>query len=209
MPGRGVTELRRLKQLEDENASLRKLVADLEVKGLLENTVIALYGDHDARFELDEHPELLELAGKGVWTPSTFAVMEQVPFFVLLPDRALKGEIDTLGGQIDIGPTLLHLLGVERPASFVGHPLLPGLSREFAAYPNGGAYLPDRVFVRRGRDVPRGGACFFFPSGRPRPKEDCDALRKRAREELGLSRAVTDTDMQRELAGVGDDPSQD
>ena len=69
-------------------------------------------------------------------------------------------------------------------------------------YPSGSAYLPDRVFVRRGRDIPRGGACFFFPSGKPRPMVDCKALKTRAKEELDLSRAVTDTDMQRELAGV-------
>ena len=182
--------------------SLRAFMQQLDAAGLAKDTVVALYGDHDARFELDEHPQLLALAHAGVWTPSTFAVMEQVPFFVVLPDGALQGEVDTLGGQIDIAPTLLHLLGVERPRSFVGHPLLPEYTRNFAAYPDGSAYAPDRVFVRRGRDIARGGACFFFPSGKPRPRADCDEIAKRAREELGLSRAVADTDMQRELAGV-------
>jgi phosphoglycerol transferase MdoB-like AlkP superfamily enzyme len=182
--------------------SLEELVEKLEQEGLLDHTVVALYGDHDARFELDEHPELLELAGAGVWTPSTFAVMESVPFFVLLPEGDLHGEVEVTGGQIDVGPTLLHLLGVDRPGSFVGHPLLPGLSRNFSAYPNGGAYAPDRVWVRRGRDIPRGGACFFFPSGKPRPREDCKEIADRSKEELGLSRAVADTDMQRSLADV-------
>ena len=38
--GMGVTELRRLKQLEDENASLRKLVADLSLdKHILQEIV--------------------------------------------------------------------------------------------------------------------------------------------------------------------------
>ena len=38
--GMGVTELRRLKQLEDENASLRKLVADLSLdKRILQEIV--------------------------------------------------------------------------------------------------------------------------------------------------------------------------
>ena len=38
--GMGVTELRRLKQLEDENASLRKLVADLILdKHILQESV--------------------------------------------------------------------------------------------------------------------------------------------------------------------------
>jgi len=182
--------------------SLADLVFALEREGLLDHTVVALFGDHDARFELDEHPKLLELAQAGVWTPSTFAVMETVPLFVLVPQSELRGEVGVVGGQIDIGPTLLHLLGVERPASFVGHPLLPGLTRDFAAYPNGGAYAPDRVWVRRGRDIPRGGACFFYPSGKPRPKEDCKKIAARAREELGVSRAVADTDLQRSLAGV-------
>src|SRR5690606_453215 len=104
------------------------------------------------------------------------------------------------GGQIDIGPTLLGLLGIERPADFVGRSLLSREDPPPVAFPSGAAYLEDRVWVPSGRGIPARGACFHLPSGRHRPLEDCAALRDAARIELEMSRRVVDADLQRRLA---------
>lgn len=188
--------------------SLAQLLAGLERAGLLEHTVVALYGDHDARFELDQYPEVIELAGGDAWDPALFHRLERVPLFVRVPPqlRAPHGRVDMTGGQVDIAPTLLHTLGLERPRGFVGQPLLPGMEPDgFAAYPDGSAFGPvsidgGRMFVGAGRGIPREGGCFEFPEGGSRPRSECEALAERAAEQLSISRAVVDHDLHLELS---------
>ncbi len=182
--------------------SLARMLAELDEAGLLDHTVVALYGDHDARFELDQYPEVLTLSGIGDWDPAAFARLERVPLFVRVPpsSRAAWGAMDQVGGHVDVGPTLLHTLGIPRPRAFVGRPLIPGSeAASFAAYPDGSAYARDRMFVASGRGIPREGGCFEFPEGDSRPLDECAGLAERAAEELAVSRAVVDHDLHREL----------
>jgi len=183
--------------------SLARLLAELDQAGTLARTVVALYGDHDARFELDQYPEVLTLAGLDDWDPAAFARLERVPLFVRVPPRTRPawGAMDVVGGQVDVAPTLLHTLGIARPPAFVGRPLVPGAALDdFAAYPDGSAYTSDRMYVATGRGIPRTGGCFEFPTGGSRPLEDCAELAERAAVELEISRAVVDHDLHRALA---------
>jgi phosphoglycerol transferase MdoB-like AlkP superfamily enzyme len=178
--------------------ALEDMFRRLEEEGMLEDTMVALYGDHDARLDLE--PELLELAGVARWSPSVSHRLERVPFFVVLPGGEPHGVVDRVGGQIDVAPTLLHYLGVPRPRAFMGRALTPDVAEGFAAYPDGSAFTDDRFFVRAGYDIPSGGACFDAREGTARPREDCDELASRSREELARSRAVLDLDLHRALA---------
>jgi phosphoglycerol transferase MdoB-like AlkP superfamily enzyme len=182
--------------------SLAALLDALERAGLLEHTIVALYGDHDARFELDEYPEVLALAGLGDWEPAAFARLERVPLFVRMATRTrpARGTIEQVGGHVDIAPTLLHALGLPRPRAFVGRPLLEGGEAQgFAAYPDGSAYARDRMFVASGRGIPREGGCSEFPLGDSRPRQECATMAERAAEELAISRSVVDHDLHRAL----------
>lgn len=182
--------------------SLAILLEELEAADLLDHTIVALYGDHDARFELDQYPEVLTLAGVGDWDPAAFARLERVPLFVRIPPttRPPRGTMNQVGGHVDIGPTLLHALGIPRPRAFVGRPLVLGSESEsFAAYPDGSAYGLDRMYVATGTGIPRKGGCFEFPEGDSRPRSECAELARRAAEELAISRAVVDHDLHRAL----------
>ena len=75
-------------------------------------------------------------------------LMDRVPFFVILPPGsrppegsplAVVHEVPAIGGHVDIAPTLLHLLGIREPASFVGESLLPEGERRYSAHPDGSA----------------------------------------------------------------------
>jgi lipoteichoic acid synthase len=90
----------------DEQISL--FLDKLGKEGLLENTLVAIYGDHEGihKFfpkELDkikQNPELL------------FNNTKELPLILYNP--AIKGEeIKTIGGQVDFLPTLCYLLGVD------------------------------------------------------------------------------------------------
>lgn len=177
---------------------LERFVKALDDAGLLRTTVVALYGDHESGLEIDA--ELRRLLGAGEWEPSLPLRLRRVPFFALVPENGHAGEIAVVGGHVDIAPTLLHLLGVPRPASFLGAPLVP--DRPFiATIPGGSAVGRNLLFAARGERIPDGGACFSFPEGRPRPLAECSVLRDEARAEIDASAAVLEHDLIPILAG--------
>ncbi len=165
--------------------------ASMRASGLAERTVVVVYGDHVTGMNLDENVAVLSGVPMARYAE---ARMHRVPAFIWVPDGSLHGSEHMVGGQIDLGVTALHLLGVEAPAGAVGTPLLeegPG----YAALPNGGVVGPDRMLVRRGIDTPAEGACIDPLEGSSRPREDCDDLAERAASQLRLSRRVLDHDL--------------
>jgi phosphoglycerol transferase MdoB-like AlkP superfamily enzyme len=175
--------------------ALQAFVEDLRTRGLLDQTVLLVFGDHVA--QLEETPRMLELAGVEAWSPAVPARLHKVGTFLWAPGGP-TGRVDRVGGQIDLGATALHLLGVPPPQSFLGRPLVePG--RGFVALPDGSAVSGDRMFVARGRDIGRDGACFDHPRGGARPLRDCRDLADRAALELRVSRRILDHDLFREL----------
>ncbi|MEM6291188.1 MAG: sulfatase-like hydrolase/transferase [Myxococcota bacterium] len=171
--------------------------ASMHASGLADRTVVLVYGDHVTGMNLDD--DVAALSGVPVARYAE-ARMHRVPAFLWVPGGALKGARDVVGGQIDLGVTALHVLGVEPPAGAVGTPLLEG-GPGFAALPNGGVVGPDRMLVRRGIDTPADGACIDVVDGRGRPRSDCDALAERAAAQLQLSRRVLDHDLHLEAEG--------
>lgn len=180
--------------------ALRKMLDDLRASGLLDHTLVVVYGDHVSR--LEEPPEVLALAGIDPWDPSVPTRVRTIPVFVWVPGGAARGLVgprDRPGGQIDIGPTIVDLLGMPDalPAA-VGRSLLdegPG----FVALPGGSAVTDDRMFVAQGRDIGRDGACFHAVTGAARPRSECAEIAERASAELSISRLVLDHDLQREI----------
>ncbi|MGD1147353.1 MAG: LTA synthase family protein [Thermoanaerobaculaceae bacterium] len=181
------------------DASLAAFVAQLERTGVLSNTVVALYGDHESGLSIDD--ALLSLAGQSRPDPSTAVRLRRIPFFVLLPGGRQAGETGALGGHVDIAPTLLSLLGVAPPGCFVGH-VLDGRSRTPAVLNDGSVVTDDRLFVAEGPAIPDGGACFAWPSGAPRPRADCTELARYGEEELAASRFVVLHDLATKFAAV-------
>lgn len=170
---------------------------ELERTGLRERTVVAIYGDHVTG--MDPSEAILKLAGYTDWTPSLDARMHTVPVVVWTPEGELVVQDDSVAGQIDVGPTLLELLGVEVPTSMFGRSLVSDRPR-IVALADGSAVTDDRIFVARGPGIGREGGCFDFPSGRSRPLEDCAEIAQEGARELRASRAVLDHDLHRVLA---------
>jgi hypothetical protein len=127
--------------------------------------------------------------------------IRRVPFFVLVPGGGLAGEVPVIGGQVDIAPTLLALLGLPSPPCFVGHALDPDAD-SIAVLNDGSVVGEGRVFVAEGPAIPGGGACFAWPAGDPRPLEECRELARRGRQELAASRFVVIHDLAPEIAGL-------
>ena len=87
-----------------------ELIDYLKKSGLYDNSVFVLYGDHYGISE-NHQPAIAQLLGKEKVTNFDLAQFQKVPF--MIHANGLKGGVDhTYGGEIDMLPTLLDVLGV-------------------------------------------------------------------------------------------------
>ncbi|MFZ2381095.1 LTA synthase family protein [Leuconostoc falkenbergense] len=90
--------------------SFGELMTYLKKVGLYNNSVFVLYGDHYGISE-NHQPAIAQLLGKDEITNYDLANFQKVPF--MIHATGLKGGINhTYGGEIDMMPTLLDVLGV-------------------------------------------------------------------------------------------------
>lgn len=91
--------------------AIGKFINQLKEEGLLENTVIMLYGDHCGVHKFYED-DIKDSPLEGDWWKDN---EKEIPFMIYNP--SIKGEtISKEGGQIDFLPTIAYLLGFNRDA---------------------------------------------------------------------------------------------
>lgn len=100
-----------LQSVHYADKAIGQFVEDLKDAGLLQNTVIAIYGDHDGMFERDK-PEIERVfANKPISEEEWTRVYVPVP--LLIYNSGLKAKTaDVYGGQVDFLPTISYLMGV-------------------------------------------------------------------------------------------------
>ncbi|MNB79802.1 Lipoteichoic acid synthase 1 [compost metagenome] len=84
-----------------------QLIEKLKEENMLDNTVIALYGDHDSGIDFSEIKKVLS----DQEVSQTEILYDKVPF-VIHADNIAGSVIHTNTGHLDITPTLLDLLGI-------------------------------------------------------------------------------------------------
>ncbi|MBM7654576.1 LTA synthase family protein [Neobacillus cucumis] len=90
--------------------AVKQFFSDLKESGLADHTMVILYGDHYG-ISNENSPEMGKILGKEI-TPFERTGLQRVPLFIHVP--GMKGGINhEYGGQIDLLPTLLHLLGID------------------------------------------------------------------------------------------------
>ncbi len=182
-----------LQAMNHFDRSLAAWLGAMQARGQLEHTVVMIYGDHVTGMELGD--EVAALAGISEEHYAQMR-MHRVPAFVWVPGRGLHGRRSMVGGQIDLGVTALHLLGIDPPAAAVGTPLM-GEGPGFAAFPTGGGVTAEHMLVRRGGSTPPQGACIDPREPGAVARAECDALELRALEQLDLARRILDHDLYR------------
>src|SRR5690625_7691340 len=83
-------------------------------------------------------------------TPYKNAELQRVPFMLKVPDVDGKGTVEEYAGQVDVVPTMLHLLGI-RADDYIqfGTDLLSEDHDETVAFRNGDFFTPERSEERR------------------------------------------------------------
>lgn len=92
--------------------AVREFFNYLKRSGLYKNTMVVIYGDHYA-LSNSENQTLAPVIGAraDTWNDFNNVQMQRVPFMIIAPN--IKGYNDqNVAGEIDVLPTLLHLLGI-------------------------------------------------------------------------------------------------
>lgn len=118
------------------DAQIGSFLDNLDKEGLLDNSLVVITGDHGGVHKYYNNG-INELSSKEDWYLDNGN--SNVPFIIY--DKSLKGgkTFDTIGGQIDIMPTMLYLLGVDSSKyedTAFGRNLL-NTNRSFAITANG------------------------------------------------------------------------
>lgn len=107
------------------DAQIGKIIQTLEDKGVLDNTIIVLWGDHG-----------FKLGDFGEWAKATnLEIDARVPLIFRMPKGKMAGtKIDTPVELTDIMPTLCNAANIDIPANAEGKSLLPLFSNPGAEF---------------------------------------------------------------------------
>ncbi|MDR3601794.1 MAG: LTA synthase family protein [Desulfosporosinus sp.] len=163
--------------------------------GLLEHSVVVIYGDHPAPLGTNNQ-ELAKFLGYGQSAIDDYhwQAMQKVPLIVHLPSGIGHGTISKISGQVDLFPTLLGLWGEDAGQyPVLGHDLLNSAAPGLAISRNGVMYYQDRLY-----NIP-GKAVYDFKTGNPLPWSDSDPALRLYQDYLKNSDLIFQYDLQSKL----------
>ena len=121
----------------------------LKEAGLYENSVFVLYGDHYGISNM-RNPHLADLLGEDQdeWGDFQNAEMQKVPLIIHAPGVGNGEVIDKYSGQVDMLPTLMHLLGIQTDDYiFMGQDILSEEHNNTVPFRNGNVMTPEYSFI--------------------------------------------------------------
>ena len=139
------------KSLHYADSALGEFMNGLEVAGLLDDTVVVIYGDHDARLSRKEYEKLYNYnfdtktfideddEAYREYDSYQYELGRKVPFIIWSKDMEAKGinkEITNVMGMYDVMPTLGNMLGFNNPYA-LGHDIFEIGENNIVVFPNG------------------------------------------------------------------------
>ncbi|KRL97752.1 LTA synthase family protein [Liquorilactobacillus satsumensis] len=118
-----------------------EFISYLKKSGLYDNSMIVVYGDHYG-ISNNHKKAIAQLLGKSSISSYDLAMFQKVPF--MIHSNGLKGGVNhTYGGEIDVMPTLMDLLGLKNTDTIqLGNDLLSENRNQTVAFRNGDFVSP-------------------------------------------------------------------
>jgi len=144
-----------LKAVNYADRAIGQFINNLDEAGLLENTVIVIYGDHDARLPRRDFNRLYN------YNPETDTLLDEedpnfkrvdyyqyeldrkVPFIIWTKEKKLSQKVDTVMGMYDVLPTLGNMFGF-RSNYQIGKDIF-SIKENIVVFLNGN-WLTDKVY---------------------------------------------------------------
>ena len=143
------------KSVHYADAQIGTFIDNLDKEGLLENTVIVIYGDHDAKLKKSEYEYYYNYDTTTGTVRSkddpnykavdyyTYELNRKVPFIIWSKDKSLKRTVTKVMGVIDVLPTLGNMMGFKSPYA-LGHDMF-STTDNAVVFPNGN-WLTDKMY---------------------------------------------------------------
>ncbi|OEK69157.1 glycerol phosphate lipoteichoic acid synthase [Staphylococcus equorum] len=169
--------------------SLEEFVNELKKKGIYDDSVIMIYGDHYGISE--NHNKAMEkLLGEEI-TPAKFTDLNRTGFWLKIPGK--EGTVDeTYAGQADVMPTLLHLMGIDtKNYLMMGTDMLSKDHNDTVPFRNGDFITKDYKYVN--------GRIYNNKNNEPVTKkpEDFEKRKQQAEKDLQMSDDLINGDLLR------------
>lgn len=144
-----------LKSVHYADAAIGEFIQELDRYGLLDNAVVVIYGDHDARLSKSDYSKLYNYDPKTDSTISkddpnykaidyyTYELNRKIPFIIWTKDGKYHKEVSQVMGMYDVLPTLGNMVGIKSPYS-LGHDMF-SVMENIVVFPNGN-WLTNKVY---------------------------------------------------------------
>lgn len=144
--------------------ALGEFIESLDNEGLLDNTVLVIYGDHDSKLKKSEYNRFYNYdpytdSIKDDSDPTyvnvdyyQYELNRSVPLIIWSKDSKVKGQVDTAMGMIDVLPTLGNMLGIYNEYA-LGKDIFSLSSDEenVVVFPDGN-WLTNKMYYSRSKD---------------------------------------------------------
>lgn len=167
--------------------AIKNFIQRLKDEGIYEDSIIILYGDHYGISE-NHNKAMGEFLGTEV-TPFVSTQLQRVPLIIHIPGQEGK-TISKVSGQIDIKPTILHLLGIDtRNDIDFGADLFANDRQEFTVLRDGSFITKDYLYTR--------DTCYSKETAEPADAAACEPYIEKAKNELEYSDKIIYGDLLR------------
>ena len=143
------------KSVNYADEALGQFIDDLDKEGLLDDTILVIYGDHDAKIKKKEYekyynyiPETDSIKDKDDPTYVEvdyyqYELNRKVPFIIWSKDGEYQDEITKVMGMYDALPTLGNMIGISSPYQ-LGHDIF-NVESNIVVFPDGN-WLTDTMY---------------------------------------------------------------
>ncbi len=148
------------KSVHYADEAIGQLVDDLDKNGLLDDTVLVIYGDHDAKLKKSEYVRFYNYdyetdSIKSKDDPTyvdvdyySYELNRKVPFIIWTKDHKYNEEVTKVMGMYDVLPTLGNMLGISSPYA-LGHDIF-STDENVVVFPDGN-WLTDKMYYSQSK----------------------------------------------------------
>lgn len=187
------------KSVHYADEALGQLIHDMDKNGLLDNTVVVIYGDHDAKIKKSEYEYYYNYDFKTGTTYDVnnpkyhevtdfeYEINRKVPLIIWTKDKQFKKEITNVGGMIDIAPTLGNMFGFYNKYA-LGHDLF-SVKDNLVVFPDGN-WITDKMYYNSQKEE-----ALLLDSDYPISIDYINDRNKIAEEKISVSNSIIVYDM--------------
>ena len=180
------------------DAALGEFIEELKENGILENAIILLYGDHEARLAKREFIRLynydpLEQAIKDEDDPTyvsmdnyNYDLLKNTPFIIWSDEEKFNKKISSTFGMYDVLPTVANMFGFKEKYA-LGHDIF-SKNEKIVVFPNGNV-LTDKVYYSNLNDD------YVTLSNTPIDSDYIERIKEYANEILEVSNGIVVHDL--------------